>query len=157
MLRPHYAVYIAFMRKRLLLSIILLLIFTQCSATAAKRSFGEVVDDNVIALKIRSQFMQDKTVHSNNIKLKVWRGTVTMSGVVEEQKQINRAINLAEKQKGVKQVKSYLVLKQHAKTKRRSQKKTTVKKEKQKVKKEDLKKDNVEKTTSEEDFQDVEF
>lgn len=97
--------------------------------------------------------MQDKAVHSNKIKLKVWRGTVVMSGVVEKQQQINRAINLAEKQKGVKQVKSYLVLRQYSKSSRRVQKKQKEAVEEQK----EVKKEIVEKKNSDVEFQDVEF
>lgn len=98
------------MKKNLVIFSVILLFLTQCSATASKRSFGEVVDDNVINMKLRSKLMKDRVVKSHDIKLKVWKGVVTMNGVMEDQSQINRAIEIAEQQRGVKEVRAYLVL-----------------------------------------------
>lgn len=99
--------------KRLAISIISIVLLTGSVAHAksAKRSVGEVLDDNVISVKLKTRYMKDKVVNNTNIKIKVRRGVVQLSGVVNSQDEINRAIELAEKQRGVKEVKAYLVLK----------------------------------------------
>jgi len=105
--------------------ILLALVFSlcQCSATAHKRSFGETVDDNVIAVKLKHRFVSDKVIEHSHIKLKVWKSVVTLTGAVRSQKQINRAIELSEQQPGVKEVKAYLVLKGMTPKKKKKEKK----------------------------------
>jgi hypothetical protein len=99
-----------FLFKRLVMLCGVLLLL-QCSATVAKRSLGEVIDDTVIATKLKTRYIKDGVVDSKDIKVKVRKGVVQLSGVMTTQKEINRAIELAEKQRGVKEVKAYLVLK----------------------------------------------
>lgn len=104
---------------------------TPCVEAKSKRKFSEFFDDNVIYTRLRTKFMADKAVHSKDIKIKVDRGTVTLIGHVEDQQQINRAIEIAEQLNGVKEVKAYLLLKEmdstqnstatHSKIKRKKQ------------------------------------
>lgn len=89
----------------------LALFLAACAATSQKRSFGEVIDDAVITTKLKTKYMKDGVVDNKNVKLKVRKGVVQLSGVLHSQQEINRAIEIAEKQKGVKEVKAYLVLK----------------------------------------------
>ncbi|MCP5464107.1 MAG: BON domain-containing protein [Deltaproteobacteria bacterium] len=109
--------------KSLLFLFVFLLGSSSCSATASKRSFGEVVDDNVVAYKLRAKYIKDKVVKKSQIDVKVWKGTVTLKGVVDQQNQINRAIEIAEQQAGVQEVKAYLVLKGVVKPEPQKQKK----------------------------------
>ena len=88
----------------------LILSFVACSATPRKRSFGEVVDDAMITNKLKIKFMKDKVVKAHQIDIDTWKGIVSLKGGVDSQRQINRAIELAERQRGVRQVKSYLVI-----------------------------------------------
>lgn len=99
-----------FVAKNNVILLLILCFFIQCSSTASKRSFGEVVDDNVIAMKLHTKFIKDKKVKDRLVKMKVWKGVVTLTGDAENQQQINRAIELAEQQRGVREVKSYLAL-----------------------------------------------
>lgn len=101
------------MNKTFILLLTLLFFITQCSATSSKRSFGEVVDDNIILIKLKSKFVKDQVVKSSQIKAKVWKGVVSLSGVLDRQEQINRAIEITEQQRGVKEVRAYMVLKVH--------------------------------------------
>lgn len=117
--------------KAFLYLFFVLLILTPCIEAKNKRKFSEFFDDNVIYTRLRAKFMADKTVHSKDIKIKVERGTVTLIGHVEDQQQINRAIEIAEQLNGVKEVKAYLLLKEmdstqnstatHSKIKRKKQ------------------------------------
>ncbi len=96
--------------RMVLASFVLLCFFAGCSATPSKRSFGEVVDDNVIAVKLRTKFVKDKVLAAKNVNIKVRKGVVQLDGTLATQRQINRAIELAEQQRGVREVKAYLVL-----------------------------------------------
>lgn len=111
------------MKKMAPVFLLLCLFLIQCSATPKKRSFGEVVDDNVVALKLRSKFMHDKEVKASDINVKVWKGTATLTGSVDTQDQINRAIEIAEQQAGVREVRAYLVLKDMPGVTQKSEKK----------------------------------
>lgn len=101
-----------------IVSFVLLCFFASCSATPSKRSFGEVVDDNVIAVKLRSKYVKDKVLSAKNVNIKVRKGVVQLDGTLATQRQINRAIELAEQQRGVREVKAYLVLGGESKTAR---------------------------------------
>ncbi|MBF0104454.1 MAG: BON domain-containing protein [Deltaproteobacteria bacterium] len=92
------------------LVVITVIFLAQCSATSSKRSFGEVVDDNVILVKLRSKFIGKKGIKSNDVGVKVWKGVVTLNGTMATQDQIDRAIEVTEQQRGVKEVRAYLVL-----------------------------------------------
>ena len=95
---------------KVILLMALCLYIMACSATPSKRSTGEVIDDNVILLKLRTKLVKNKIVQAGNIKLTIWKGVVSMNGVMATQSEINRAIEIAEQQLGVKEVKAYLVL-----------------------------------------------
>ncbi len=99
------------MNKYLIFSIIVLIFFSQCSGTAHKRSMGEILDDNVVAVKLRTKLVKTKGIPSNKIGIHIWKGIVTLYGTVEKQEQIDKTIVIAEQQAGVKEVKAYLVLK----------------------------------------------
>lgn len=97
--------------------LILILTTTQCASSGKRRSFGEVVDDEAVAFSLKTKYIKAKEVPANDILIAVWRGVVTLKGEVANQEQINRAIEIAEQQKGVKEVKAYLVLKQFGRLK----------------------------------------
>lgn len=109
-----------------LLGVALLVVFFSCSSTPQKRSAGEFLDDAVISNKIKVKFVKDKVVKAFKINVDTWKGVVTLRGRVNAQEQISRAIEIAERQPGVKTVKSYLVLT----TVKKQQKETSVIEEK---------------------------
>src|SRR5687768_8173219 len=98
--------------KGVVAALVLLLCFTHCASSGGRRSFAQAVDDEVIALNLRTKFMKDKDVPANDILISVWNGVVTLKGEIDQQEQINRTIEIAERQRGVKEVKAHLVLKE---------------------------------------------
>lgn len=114
------------MYKSLIASVTFFVFLCQCSATTHKRSMGEVIDDNVIHAKLNAKLIKDKTVEADDVKIKVWKGMITLTGTVDNQKQIDRAIEISEQQLGVTEVKAYLALKssdqtgQHAQVKKKT-------------------------------------
>lgn len=95
---------------QLLILFVLIVQMTNCASTSSKRSVGEVFDDNVVAMKLRTKLAKDKTVNFGNMDIKVWKGIVTLTGSQANQEQIDRAIEVSEQQPGVKEVKAFLVL-----------------------------------------------
>jgi len=91
--------------------LVLLPTLTGCPATHTRRSFGEVVDDGMISNKLKVKYLKDKEIKGFQINVDTWRGVVSLQGRVNTQEQINRSIEIAEQQKGVREVKSYLLLK----------------------------------------------
>lgn len=85
-------------------------ILISCSATASKRSLGEVIDDAVVSNKLKAKFFRDKSVEGSRVNVDTWKGIVTLRGAVDKQEQVNRSIEIAERQRGVREVKSYLVV-----------------------------------------------
>lgn len=83
-----------------------------CAATPQKRSLGQVMDDSFLTMQLKSKFVRDKTVPAGAVSVKIRHGVVTLTGEVNDQKAINRAVELSEMQKGVKEVRAYLVLKE---------------------------------------------
>lgn len=94
------------------LALIFLMGAVACSSTSQKRSIGEVIDDSVISNKLKVKFLKDKTVKGFKINIDTWKGVVSLRGKVDNQEQINRAVEIAERQPGVREVKSYLVLRE---------------------------------------------
>lgn len=92
-------------------SLILLVNSVACSSTPTRRSFGQVIDDAVITNKLKVKFLKDKQVKGFKINIDTWKGIVSLRGRVDSQGQINRAIEMSEQQTGVREVKSYLVIK----------------------------------------------
>ena len=100
------------MKLKAALILFVVILTLSLPVSAKKRSFGRAVSDEFIALKIHTKFMKDKSVPANDIMVGVRSGVVTLKGELKSQDQINRAIEIAERQKGVKEVKAYLVLKE---------------------------------------------
>ena len=95
------------MKTNFLLAIVLLCVIS-CASSSTKRHFGEVVDDAVISNRLKFKFLKDKMVSGFDINIDTFKGIVSLRGQVTDQSQIDRAIELAERENGVRSVKSYL-------------------------------------------------
>ena len=82
-----------------------------CSSTPTQSSFGETVDDSVITTKVKTAFVEDKVVTALHISVETFKGSVQLSGFANSQTEIDRAVELAGKVKGVKTVKNDIHLK----------------------------------------------
>lgn len=74
-----------------------------------ERTGGEVMDDSSITTKVKSALLAEKDVNSMDIKVKTFDGTVQLSGFVDSQWQIDKAVEVASGVKGVLKVKNDLV------------------------------------------------
>jgi osmotically-inducible protein OsmY len=74
-------------------------------------SAGEYMDDSVITSKIKSDLLAEKDLKSTEIKVKTYKGVVQLSGFVTSQADIDKAVAIASKVKGVTSVKNDMRLK----------------------------------------------
>ena len=85
--------------------------FAACASTSKQESTGEYVDDSVITTKVKSLLAADDFLKSFQIGVETYKGTVQLSGFVNSQKAIDKAIEITRSVKGVKSVKNDLIVK----------------------------------------------
>jgi osmotically-inducible protein OsmY len=85
--------------------LILLVSFLGCASTATHEGTGEYVDDSVITAKVKAAIFNDASLKSSEINVETFKGVVQLSGFVNTQADINRAVEVARGVKGVTSVK----------------------------------------------------
>ena len=104
------------MKKRnivvhLLVLLMLIATFAACASTSTRQSSGEYVDDSVITTKVKSLLAADDFLKSFQIGVETYQGTVQLSGFVNSQKAVDKAVEIAKSVKGVKSLKNNLIVK----------------------------------------------
>jgi hyperosmotically inducible periplasmic protein len=82
------------------------------------RTFEERRDDAEITYNINKAYLKDDLVHTLRIDVDTYNGVVTLSGIVDDQEEATRAINIALDAENVTEVVSNLVLRSQAMTPR---------------------------------------
>jgi len=82
-----------------------------CATTRTQSSTGEYVDDSVITTKVKTLLATDDFLKSFDIGVETFKGTVQLSGFVNSQKAVDRAVELTKSVKGVGSVKNNLIVK----------------------------------------------
>jgi len=77
-----------------------------CASTSKQEGTGEYVDDAVITTKVKAAIFNEPTLKSAEINVETFKGVVQMSGFVNSQSDINKAVELARSVKGVASVKN---------------------------------------------------
>jgi len=90
---------------------VLLVSFLGCAGTSQKEGTGEYVDDSVITTKVKSAIFNEPGLKSSEINVETFKGVVQLTGFVNSQADINRAVELARSVSGVKSVKNDMRLK----------------------------------------------
>lgn len=80
----------------------------ETAASGPERTAGQVVSDATITGKVKSALMADKHVPASTSNVDTVKGTVQLKGHVETRGQAQRAVALARKVTGVKNVKSFM-------------------------------------------------
>ncbi len=78
---------------------------------ADKVSVGNTVDDSIVTARVKAVFISDPTVNSADISVVTRKGVVQLSGFVNNQIQIDRAVDLARAVEGARSVVSELGIK----------------------------------------------
>ena len=81
-------------------------------APAANITVGTELDDSVVTTRVKSALLDDIYVKSFDIKVETRKGEVMLSGFVDNQTQMDRAVTLTRGTEGVKGVDNKIILKQ---------------------------------------------
>ena len=90
---------------------VVVLLVQGCAPTATRESAGEYLDDSTITTKIKTKLLGDPVVSGFAVSVETFRGRVVLSGFVNSQTQVDRAIALSREVPGVREVQSALVIK----------------------------------------------
>jgi osmotically-inducible protein OsmY len=85
--------------------------FVACASAAKHESTGEYIDDSVITTKVKSLLASDDFLKSFQISVETYKGIVQLSGFVNSQNAVNKAVQIAQSVKGVTSVKNNLIVK----------------------------------------------
>ena len=83
----------------------------ESTPAAAKTTVGTQIDDTVVTTKVKSALLADPEVKSFDLKVETRKGEVQLSGFVENQAQIDRAIATTRAVEGVTGVENAITLK----------------------------------------------
>lgn len=86
------------------LCVLFALVLVSMPSSWAQRSVGVVIDDALITTKVKASFAADPQVSALAINVDTANGIVTLMGVVSNEAERQRAIQLAQGIEGVKQV-----------------------------------------------------
>jgi osmotically-inducible protein OsmY len=86
--------------------VILMVSLLGCASTATKEGTGEYVDDSVITAKVKAEIFKDASLKSSEINIETFKGVVQLSGFVNSEADIARAVEVARSIKGVTSVKN---------------------------------------------------
>jgi len=90
---------------------VLLVSFMGCASTSKQEGTGEYVDDTVITTKVKAAIFNEPTLKSAEINVETFKGVVQLSGFVNSQADIDKAVSLARSVKGAVSVKNDMRLK----------------------------------------------
>jgi hyperosmotically inducible protein len=77
---------------------------------------GEYIDDSVITMKVKTAILNDPILNASHIEVTTVNGVVKLSGTVDSEQSIGRAMEVANSQKNVKSVQNALIVKAGAPT-----------------------------------------
>ena len=82
-----------------------------CASTATQEGTGEYIDNSVITAKVKTAIFNELTLKSFEINVETFKGVVQLSGFVNSQADIDKAVEIVRQVKGVKSVKNDMQLK----------------------------------------------
>ncbi|HBL23975.1 MAG TPA: transporter [Deltaproteobacteria bacterium] len=94
-----------------LVALMLITAFAACASSSKQERTGEYVDDSVITTKVKALLAADDFLKSFEIGVETRKGIVQLSGFVDSQKAVNKAVEIARSVGGVKSVKNSLIVK----------------------------------------------
>lgn len=94
-----------------LVSLSLVPLIVGCAGGKTYESTGEHLDDSVITAKVKASILGDSKLKLLQIGVETFRGVVQLSGFVNSNEAATRAVDLARRVRGVKQVNNSLIVK----------------------------------------------
>ena len=77
-----------------------------CSSTPRQEGTGEYIDDSVITAKVKAAILNAPTLKVTEINVETFKGVVQLSGFVNSQADINKAVEVTRGVRGVTSVKN---------------------------------------------------
>jgi osmotically-inducible protein OsmY len=84
-----------------------------CASTATHEGTGGYIDDSAVTTKVKSALLSTSNVDSTEITVETFKGVVKLSGYVDSEAMIDKAVNAASGVAGVKSVINDLTVKGH--------------------------------------------
>ena len=94
-----------------LIAALMLTTVVGCASTQTQESTGQYVDDTVITTNVKAAILDESTLKSAEINVETFKGVVQLSGFVRSEANIETAIRVTRRVKGVKSVKNDMRLK----------------------------------------------
>ena len=82
-----------------------------CGSTATQSGTGQYLDDTAITGKVKAAIFNDASLKSAEINVETFKGAVQLSGFVNSQADIQRAVAVTQGVAGVKSVKNDMRMK----------------------------------------------
>lgn len=95
----------------ILVSLSFVPMITGCAGGKTTQSTGEHFDDTIITSKVKASILGDSKLKVMQIGVETFKGVVQLSGFVNSNEAATRAVDLARRVKGVKQVNNSLIVK----------------------------------------------
>lgn len=92
-------------------AVLILATMVGCASSPKKEGVGEYIDDSVITTKTKAAIFNEPTLKSAEINVETFKGVVQLSGFVNSQADINKAVSLTRAIGGVTSVKNDMRLK----------------------------------------------
>ena len=92
--------------------LILAALVAGCAGDRMSRSTEEAVDDSLLANKVKMALYADKQVSGRQIAVEASQGVIQLSGAVASLPEAQRAVQLAQGIKGVKEVRNRLTVRE---------------------------------------------
>lgn len=77
-----------------------------CASTSKQEGTGEYFDDTVVTTKVKAAILNEPSLKSAEINVETFKGVVQLSGFVNSQADINKAVEVVRRVNGVKSVKN---------------------------------------------------
>lgn len=90
---------------------ILLVFQLGCASSSKHEGTGEYIDDTVITTKVKAAIFNEPSLKSAEINVETFKGRVQLSGFVRSSADIHRAVEVARRVEGVKEVKNSMRVK----------------------------------------------
>lgn len=94
-----------------ILAILLLTTVIGCAGSATQESTGEYIDDTWITTKVKASLVDDPDVKAREVNVETFKGVVQLSGFVESQEAMARAVEIAAGIEGVTSVRNNMTIK----------------------------------------------
>ena len=88
----------------LLLAAIMASTVVACSSSPTQQSTGQAIDDGVVTAKVKAKLIDDPMTKAHQINVETFKGTVQLSGFVDDSEARSRATQVAKNVEGVRDV-----------------------------------------------------